>query len=258
MNAHGTMGQEHNSLERWHLAQGAELEFWKADSGFRKRAAGNRQLLGDLMKRVELHYGLHESSMILDVGCGPSPVALLVTRGKKFGIDPLIQKYRNLGELPLEVKFIESVAEHLPLPPSVFDMVICRDVLDHTANPKAAVDEILRVLKKDGVLILSVNIHTPFIAWLKRKVELWNLPLREKFHAHFFTQGEVDDLVNNHFSRRSAYAIRPGILTLDSSTPKRFVWSAFWFLAGIIDRYVFMNPDQRREYTLVLSSHGAA
>ncbi len=39
-----------------------------------------------------------------------------------------------------------------------FDLVICAEVLEHTLNPFRAVKEIYRLLKKDGVVVVS----TPF------------------------------------------------------------------------------------------------
>lgn len=46
-----------------------------------------------------------------------------------------------------------------------YDVVICTEVLEHTLNPFLAVEEIHRLLKKNGVLLLSVpfnfRIHGP-------------------------------------------------------------------------------------------------
>lgn len=46
-----------------------------------------------------------------------------------------------------------------------FDVIICTEVLEHTRNPFAAVDEIYRLLKKRGIVLISVpfnfRIHGP-------------------------------------------------------------------------------------------------
>jgi SAM-dependent methyltransferase len=51
------------------------------------------------------------------------------------------------------------------IPAEKFDVVICTEVLEHTLNPFKAVDEIKRVLKKDGVSVISTpynfRIHGP-------------------------------------------------------------------------------------------------
>lgn len=40
----------------------------------------------------------------------------------------------------------------------LFDIVVCTEVLEHTLNPFLAIEEIFRILKQDGVLLMS----TPF------------------------------------------------------------------------------------------------
>lgn len=44
------------------------------------------------------------------------------------------------------------------IPDNIFNVVVCTEVLEHTLNPFLAVDEIHRILKPDGVVLVS----TPF------------------------------------------------------------------------------------------------
>ena len=44
------------------------------------------------------------------------------------------------------------------VPDQLFDLVVCTEVLEHTYQPFAAVDEIFRMLKKGGLLLMT----TPF------------------------------------------------------------------------------------------------
>lgn len=54
--------------------------------------------------------------------------------------------------------FIGSI-EDLPIGDTSFDLVVCTQVLEHVANPQQAVDEIYRVLRPGGVVILTTNFH---------------------------------------------------------------------------------------------------
>jgi len=54
--------------------------------------------------------------------------------------------------------FIGSV-ENLPVKDNCFDLVVCTQVLEHVRNPQQAVDEIYRVLKPGGIVILTTNFH---------------------------------------------------------------------------------------------------
>ncbi len=83
-----------------------------------------------------------------------------------------IQPYRKLFEdrihqyVALDPIFqgpidIVGIGESLPLKSGVFDTVICTQVLTYVFNPQLFIDEIYRVLKIGGVLLLSVPAFFP-------------------------------------------------------------------------------------------------
>ena len=51
---------------------------------------------------------------------------------------------------------VRGDAASLPLRSGSFDRVICSEVLEHVADPKRSVGELVRVLKDDGVIAVSV------------------------------------------------------------------------------------------------------
>ena len=51
---------------------------------------------------------------------------------------------------------VRGDAATLPLRSGSFDRVICSEVLEHVADPKRSVGELVRVLKDDGVIAVSV------------------------------------------------------------------------------------------------------
>jgi ubiquinone/menaquinone biosynthesis C-methylase UbiE len=80
----------------------------------------------------------------------------------------------------------------LPFQDSVFDAITCNAVLEHIFSPQLALEEIHRVLKPKGVLILQV----PNIAFIKLRIQLLfgvqprttGGPFeREWEHLHIFT-----------------------------------------------------------------------
>jgi SAM-dependent methyltransferase len=44
------------------------------------------------------------------------------------------------------------------IPAETFDVIVCTEVIEHTLNPFSAINEIYRILKSDGILLMS----TPF------------------------------------------------------------------------------------------------
>lgn len=51
---------------------------------------------------------------------------------------------------------VQAYAESLPFGDSIFDAVICSEMLEHVMDPLCVLKEIRRVLKTDGVLLISV------------------------------------------------------------------------------------------------------
>jgi len=77
------------------------------------------------------------------------------------------RKYRCFfsNYISLDVNEYEGIdiigdANHLPLKDELFSSIVCTAVLEHTKSPRKVVDEIVRVLREDGVFLLYV----PFIA----------------------------------------------------------------------------------------------
>ena len=53
------------------------------------------------------------------------------------------------------VKLLYSDASNIPLRENVMDCVICSEVLEHLPEPSSAINEMHRILKSDGVLLLT-------------------------------------------------------------------------------------------------------
>jgi SAM-dependent methyltransferase len=108
----------------------------------------------------------YRGKRILDVGCGPAgslewaDVAL-----ERVGLDPLVRQYRSLGIDRHVMRYVEAGAEAMPFDDGHFDVVSLINSLDHVDDVKAAIAEIVRVVRPNGVILLIVEIHsTPTIA----------------------------------------------------------------------------------------------
>jgi SAM-dependent methyltransferase len=97
---------------------------------------------------------------ILDVGCGIKPYESLFKNiaSEYIGIDHPTTISGSYGDATRAD--IYSEADELPFETGVFDTVLCTQVLEHLPRPWIKIDEMARVLKLDGTLLISV----PF-AW---------------------------------------------------------------------------------------------
>lgn len=127
-----------------------------------------------------------KDSKVLDVGCGISSVLHFVD-GKRYGVDSLADEYLKLYKYPKGIKVKKGFSEFLPFPNLYFDVVFCSNVLDHVTNPKKTINEISRVLKKEGYFVLTVEIF-------KSKIK------RDPAHPNSFLLKDVLDLLKNKFT----------------------------------------------------------
>lgn len=89
---------------------------------------------------------------ILDVGCGIKPYAGLFKSASYTGIDIMGGGHRD------QAKIVDQFYNGLdiPFPDESYEAIICTEVLEHAASPERLLSEIKRVLKKDGVLFLTM------------------------------------------------------------------------------------------------------
>jgi ubiquinone/menaquinone biosynthesis C-methylase UbiE len=102
---------------------------------------------------------------VLDVGCGESPFAHLLTPAASYiGVD--IGEADKFG-MSQRGEIVAYDGTVLPFADAAFDHVICTEVIEHVENPQAFVAELRRVLKVDGTLVATVPFsarvhHQPF------------------------------------------------------------------------------------------------
>jgi SAM-dependent methyltransferase len=98
---------------------------------------------------------LRQQSVILDYGCGTSPYKELFL--------PYTARYIKADLVDNEeadIKFGKN--EHLPLKDKSIDIVISTQVLEHVQRVTFYLQECKRLLKKDGILLLSTHGIWPY------------------------------------------------------------------------------------------------
>lgn len=135
--------------------------------------------LEDIQKIVPVD----NETYILDVGCGISTV-LHYLPGHRYGIDPLIERYKTIYAYPPELTLQAAYGESIPFPDSYFNLVICSNCIDHTLDPAITIAEIHRVLTSGGHFILTCEVFEA------------NLGKRNAAHPYSMNVEKLMDLVS--------------------------------------------------------------
>lgn len=175
-----------------------------------------------------VHEHLPGSGRLLDVGCYDGVyTALWADRATEvFGVDvdPAITG------APPEVKRAVASAGNLPFQSAAFDVVTFVEVLEHLPvdMERCSLEEIRRVLKDDGVLLLTTP-HRGWFAWLDPMDAKRRLRIRKgKGHKHY-SMDEIRSLLDGLFQiemvHRSSLVLHPISTWLGIGNLKR--WPRF-------------------------------
>lgn len=145
-----------------------------ADSGSSRPTDLNRAGLQFILNTV------HSGDTCLDVGSGRGFLAKqLVLAGCKsvtgLDLEPPEGYSSNDG-----YHFVKGIAENIPFPDESFDIVTCSHVLEHVKNVEKAMQELIRVTKKNLLIVLprqreyryTADLHVRFFTY---EHNVWNL-----------------------------------------------------------------------------------
>ncbi|MCB9707240.1 MAG: class I SAM-dependent methyltransferase [Myxococcales bacterium] len=129
---------------------------------------------------------------ILEVGCGDACLLLVGSRARPgcefYGVDTdstgIALGQQRLNEAGVNAVIKQGTAYSLPFDAEHFDVVLFADVVEHLDEPARALTEIHRVLKADGVLLLSTPHRQPDF--------VWDAP----YHVHEYDATELKNLLS--------------------------------------------------------------
>lgn len=157
------MAKKQHSNLRWKIAQWAEIRWWKR---YLSRKAPENYLAqkAAYWQRVMEKSGItvDPGSQVLDAGCGPAGIFMVLTGATVTAIDPLLKQYNALPHFqPVaypHTAFRQMALESLDYE-AHFDHIFCLNVINHVADMPAALCKLRQSLKPGGTCWLSVDAH---------------------------------------------------------------------------------------------------
>jgi 2-polyprenyl-3-methyl-5-hydroxy-6-metoxy-1,4-benzoquinol methylase len=165
---------------------------------------------------------VNKSKFVLDIGCGAGTISLyLSSRGiNVLGIDiskrAIEEANKSAKNLKLENATFEIINFPTEVPKGIYDLVLCFEVLEHLKDDTLALKNIYKLLKKNGILIISVPSK--------------NAPLYKLGYAT-----EFDERVG-HLRRYTRYEL------LQKLKANRFEIIETRLNEGILRNFLFLNP----------------
>lgn len=161
--------------------------------------AGHTQLADRLAAAAML---LPPEKRLLDVGCGDGSLVLLSREkgGLVWGVDRAFAVCREAAAKGMRAQCADLNAPHLPYRDEVFDAVTCLDVIEHVLDPRRLLQELARLLRPRGILVLT----TPNIRayWFLLTLIQGRFPRTsgdpegyDGGHLHYFTFADVRHLL---------------------------------------------------------------
>ena len=171
--------------------------------------------------------------LILDIGCGSGRHTCQAYRFPSVRVVGADLKFEDLVEARRRLKLHHQLGEHgngswslaaadvteLPWPDNQFDTVICSEVLEHVGNHRRAIREIVRVLKSEGSLVVSVPRYLPErICWA----------LSEAYHS------SSDGHIRIYSARRLTRLIESAGVTKSAQHHAHSLHTPYWWLKCLI------------------------
>lgn len=136
-------------------------------------------------------YKNQHSLSILDVGTADGYMLPILKSALNAGICLGVEPSSELiGSKVDGCHFIQAVGEHLPFKGESFDVITAASVVDHLKYPEVFMQECRRILKKDGILIITL------VAPFYDKLAVL-LKIKDNDHLHHFTNKAISSFLKD-------------------------------------------------------------
>ena len=182
---------------RWKLAQAAEIRWWQhylKDKPTEQYLVQKKRYWNRVMRQLKLT--LEPQERILDAGCGPAGIFIILQENEVDALDPLLEAYENRlshfqrSNYP-NVRFHTQRLEDFEGKVQ-YDTIFCLNAINHVDDIQQSLERLIQLIKPGGRLLLSVDAHNyPFFKFLFRLIP------GDVLHPHQYDIKEYRTLLEN-------------------------------------------------------------
>lgn len=174
-------------------------KIWNAIYHFIYSIIGMPEYLRKLQAPLIFEYlDIKKKDKILDLGCGKGHFAYEIAKraDSVIAVDLILDKERTPQNELLNLSFTKGDARYLEIRNKSIDKILMSSFLQMIKEDELILDKCSKILKKDGILVLSVPTDYCYIPklyynnWICKKIRrLFNMP--EKYKAFLFNLNKI-------------------------------------------------------------------
>lgn len=149
----------------WHLAQRLEWWWWRKylhNKDTDTYLSWKRQYWSDFVMKLPSTFHHITQKNILDAGCGPAGIFMIMGENTVTALDPLLNQYDTLAHFDRQqypyCTFINSSIESYS-PTHPYDYVFSLNAINHVADLPLCIRNIYGYLRDGGTAIISTDVH---------------------------------------------------------------------------------------------------
>ena len=149
---------------RWKIAQAAEIRWWQNYLKKKPKAdylVWKKNYWQTLLEKLNLKFSAGEK--ILDAGCGPAGMFMVLDDYETDAMDPLLKDYEEKLEHFTQAQYpkIRFFSEPLETfsPKKKYTKVFCLNAINHVADLDLSFDKLIDFTEDGGTLIVSIDAH---------------------------------------------------------------------------------------------------
>ena len=143
--------------------------------------------LSEILKMIDV-----KQKKVLDVGCGRGEKTYAYLQnganfvlGLDFSLLGLIRAKEGLtSDNASKIKFVVGDAEKLPVKSDLFDLTILSEVLEHLQDMELAINEIKRVTKNNGQILITAPSYFNLTGLFKMAIDKFKYKGEERWTGH--------------------------------------------------------------------------